>query len=135
MRMAALLVPLALLASSCSGDSERTYAFDEAARCFRSSGFDVIKGGETTPPTPDAEDFTVWDGNRIVYSLVFLKTVALAKERTGNMGLPPPPPGLGLPTARDERRGNVIVITLGGEGVPPAEQRDRRRLDRCLPTD
>jgi hypothetical protein len=131
--LAALLILFVLLVASCSEDNERTYAFDEAVRCFDFAGFDVVRGGETTPPTPDGRDFTVWDGNRIVYSLVSLKSVGLAKERATEPGLPDPPPGSGLPSSKRERRGNVIVITLHGQGVPPAQPRDQRVLDRCLP--
>src|SRR5262245_27191409 len=132
MRSAALLVPLVLLAAGCSDEDDRMYTFGKAAACFQGAGVDVIKGGETTPPTPDARDFTVWDGNRIVYSLVFLKSVGLAKKRSAQLDVPPQPSGLSIPTAKDERRGNVIVITVQ-EGALPSEPHDRRLLDRCLP--
>jgi hypothetical protein len=73
---------------------------------FRGTDLDVIKGGETTPPTPDARDFAVWDGNRLVYTLMFFKTVGLAKERAA---IPPVP----------------AIPGAGGDREGPARQRPR----------
>jgi hypothetical protein len=130
MRCAALIVPLALLAASCSDQSGQTYGFEDAARCFRGTDLDVIKGGETTPPTPDARDFAVWDGNRLVYTLMFFKTVGLAKERAA---IPPVPAIPGAGEIEKARRGNVLVLTVRGGNMPPAKQQDGRALNRCLP--
>jgi hypothetical protein len=130
MRRAALLVPLVCLVASCSDENERTYGFDDAARCFRGAGFEVISGEETIPPTPDARDFAVWDGNRMVYTLVFFKTVGLAKERAP---LPPLPAIPGSGEVERARDGNVIVFTIRGGHMPPAKQQDGRALDQCLP--
>jgi hypothetical protein len=133
MRTAALLVPLVLLASGCSDDNDRMYAFGKAVACFRGAG---LKVSESQPRlSPDARGVSVSDSTRNLYDLVFLKSVGLAKERVAELSLPPTPSGLGIPTAKGDRRGNVIVITAHGQGVPSATPRDRRVLDRCLPNE
>jgi hypothetical protein len=132
MRGAALLVPIALVVSSCSDDNDRTYAFDETVRCLRDAGYRVDEGGEPTPPTPDTRDAIVSRAERLAFSLVFHESVERAKE----IFSPPAPevPG-SLSEHRTERRGNVIVIIVRGREERPTTAGEEQTLDRCLPRD
>jgi hypothetical protein len=99
MRGAALLVPIALVVSSCSDDNDRTYAFDETVRCLRDAGYRVDEGGEPTPPTPDTRDAIVSRAERLAFSLVFHESVERAKE----IFSPPAPRGSGLALGAQNR--------------------------------
>jgi hypothetical protein len=102
------------------------HAFGKAVGCLRGAGYQVI---EVDRPTPEARDVVVFDRRRTVYALVFLKSVALAKERSGpTIEMPP-----AFPKGESDRRGNVIVLSYHGGGMGPPKADDRRALDRCLP--
>jgi hypothetical protein len=135
MRRTALLVVLGFVFASCSDGNDRTYAFDDALRCFRGAGYQAMVGGETDPPTPESRDFEVWDKEGLVYALIFFDSVDLARERDA---LPPiPQVGPDWPQGERERRGNVSVLTWhpSGGGISSPGPGDRKTLDRCLPED
>jgi hypothetical protein len=129
MRMCGLLVLLGFVAASCSGENDRTYAFNDALRCFRSAGYQAVTLEETNPPIPEERTFEVWDKKRLVYALIFFDSVALAKERGG----PPIPQPPGFPQGETARRGNVRVLTWRDSILGAAGPGDRKTLDRCLP--
>lgn len=136
MRSAALLIPLAVLASSCFDGDERTYAFDKTVGCLREAGFQVVDA-PSFPPGPEWRNETpevlVRDGSRVVYSITFLKTVEQAKKSIAR----PLPVVEAMPEVEVERRGNVITITNQKDLAPfiSATRRDRAAVDRCLPED
>ena len=133
MRASALLILLSLFAASCSGGNDRTYAFNDALRCFRGAGYQAVVGEETEPPTLESRDFMVWDKEGVVYALIFFDSVALAKESDALPPLPQLAPG--RHQGESERRGNVSVLSWhpSGGGVSAPGPGDRKTLDRCLP--
>jgi len=112
-----LLLPLvAVIASSCSGGGEKTFAFDETAACLREGGLHPIVGKPRWTLVP-ARDLGVSDGLQM-NSLVFFKSAVQAKD----WYVPSLPELPGVRTAAGltaVRRGNVIL--LSGESFPPVD--------------
>jgi hypothetical protein len=139
MRRQALLLPLALLVAGCaggkSGGTERTYPFAETVRCFRAADLLVhdLKTSPTPPEIPHSVQIVDRAKGKTLYLLLFIKSVALAKEHEAHAPSRTPLPGVKSST---ERRGNVIVLRFtGGPLGSPSKSVGRKLLDRCLPED
>jgi hypothetical protein len=136
MRRQALLLPLALLVASCGGTSngaERTYPFAETVTCFRAADLLVhdLKTSPTPPEIPHSVQIVDRAKGQTLYLLLFIKSVALAKEHEARPSSRTPLPGVKSST---ERRGNVIVLRfIGGPLGSPSKSVGRKLLDRCLP--
>jgi hypothetical protein len=136
MRRQALLLSLTLVAGCGGGESrgtDQTYAFGETTDCFRAAGFQVhdTDASPTPPEVPHTVQIIDRAAGRTLYFLLFVKSVALAKQHEAD---PPPPSSLSGVKSSTERRGNVIIVTfLGGPLGSPSKSVGRQLLARCLP--